>query len=119
MENVIPELLKWMDGASVAVYKEMVRVIRSMLDTRDTCLKLKPNLIDKNWDLVVYSDSDWARDVENYISVNGFIISFLRVPICWRSKGKKGVTLSSSKVEYLAMLKAVKEIRFIFFFLTS
>jgi hypothetical protein len=48
MENVIPELLKWMDGASVAVYKEMVRVIRSMLDTRDTCLKLKPNLIDKN-----------------------------------------------------------------------
>jgi hypothetical protein len=41
-------------------YKEMISVIRFVLDTRDTCLKLKPNLDDENWNLVLYSDSYWA-----------------------------------------------------------
>jgi hypothetical protein len=72
--NVVRELSNFMDGASIAAYKEMIRVISFVLDTRDTCLKLKPNLDDENWDLVVYSDTDWAGDVENRISVTGFII---------------------------------------------
>jgi hypothetical protein len=49
--------------------------------------------------------------------VTGFIIYLLSVPICWRSKGQKGVTLSSSKAEYIAMLEAVKEICFTYFLL--
>jgi hypothetical protein len=77
---------------------------------------LKPNLDDKNWDLVVNSDSDWARDVKNCISLTRFIIYLLGVPICWRSKGQNG-TLSSSEAEYMAMSEAVKEIRFIFYLL--
>jgi hypothetical protein len=64
-----------------------------------------------------YSDSDWARGPENRISVTGFIIYLLGAPICWRSKGQKGVTLSSSKAEYVAISVAVKEIRFIYFLL--
>jgi hypothetical protein len=91
----------------------MIRVIRFVLDTRDTCLKLKRNLDDENWDLVIYSDGDWAEDIEDRISMTGFIIYLLGVPICWKSKGQKGVTLSSSETEYVAMLEAVKEIRFI------
>jgi hypothetical protein len=39
------------------------------------------------------------------------------VPICWSLKGQKGVTLSSSEVEHVVMLEAVKEIRLIFYFL--
>jgi hypothetical protein len=77
---------------------------------------LKLNLIIQNeWDLVSYSDSDWAGNSETRISVTGFIIDLLGAPICWRSKGQKGVTLSSSESEYVAMLEAVKEIRFIYF----
>jgi hypothetical protein len=41
----------------------------------------------------------------------------LGASICWRSKGQKGVTLSSSEAEYVAMSEAVKEIRFIYFLL--
>ena len=43
----------------------------------------------------------------------------LGFPNCWRSKAQKGVSLSSSEAEYVAMSEAVKEIRFIFYFLTS
>jgi hypothetical protein len=88
---------KYMDGASIAAYKEMLRVISFVLDTRDTCLKLKTNLDDENWDLVFFRDSDWAGDVENRISVTGFIIYLLGILLCWRSKGQMGVTLSSSE----------------------
>jgi hypothetical protein len=102
-----------MDGASIEAYKEMIRVIRFVLDTRDTCLKLKPNLDGENWDLVIYSDSDWATDIENQIIVTGFIIFLLGVPICWRSKGQKELTLSNSEAEYMVMSEAVKEICFL------
>jgi hypothetical protein len=91
--------------------------VKLVLDTKDYCLKL--NLICENeeWYLVSYSDSDWAGNPEARISMTGFIIYFLGAPICWRSKGQKGVTLSSSKAEYIAMSEAVKEICFIYFLL--
>jgi hypothetical protein len=50
-----------MDDVNIAAYMEMIRVIRFVLDTRDTCFKFKPNLDDENWELVVYSDSDWPE----------------------------------------------------------
>jgi hypothetical protein len=67
--------------------------------------------------LVSYSDSDWAGNPETRISVTGFIIYLLVAPICWRSKGQKGETLSSSKSEYIAISEVVKDIRFIYFLL--
>jgi hypothetical protein len=103
-----------MVGASIAAYKEIIRVIKFLLDTRNFCLKLKLNLDNENWDLVVYNDSDWAADVENQIIVTGFIIYLLGVPIYWSSKGQLRVTLSNIEAEYVAMSDAVKEIRFIF-----
>jgi hypothetical protein len=68
----------------------------------------------KDWDLVSYCDSDWAGDAETRISVTGFIIYLLGVPICWKSKGQKGVTISSSKAEHVAIAEAVKKIQFIY-----
>jgi hypothetical protein len=49
--------------------------------------------------------------------VTGFIIYLLGVPICWRSKGQKGVTLSRSEAEYMAVSEALKEILYIFYLL--
>ena len=108
-----------MDGASHAAYKEMLRVMKFVLDTKQYCLKIQPKDEGKEWDLVSYCDSDWDGDAETRISVTGFIIYLLGVPICWRSKGQKGVTLSSSEAEYVAISEAVKEIRFIYYLLES
>jgi uncharacterized membrane protein len=69
--------------ADVAAYKEMIRVIRSLFDTRDSCLKLKAYFYDENVGLMVYNFIYWDGDVKNRISVTGFIISLLGVPICW------------------------------------
>jgi len=65
------------------------------------------------WNLVSFSDSDWAGDKDNRRSVNGFVIFLCGVPIVWRSKQQKTVALSSSEAEYVAISEAVKEILFV------
>jgi hypothetical protein len=114
LANIVCELTNFMDDARVVSYKEIIRVIRFVLDTRDTCLSFKPNLGDENCELVVYSDIYRAGDVENRISVIGFIIYWLGVPIYWRSRGQKGMTMSDSEAKNAVISASVKEIRFIF-----
>jgi hypothetical protein len=60
-----------------------------------------------------FCDSDWAGDSEKRISLTGFIVYLMNVLVYWRSKTQRGVTLSSSKDEYVAILKALKDIKFI------
>ena len=38
----------------------------------------------------------------------------MNVPVCWRSKSQRGVTLSSSEEESVAISEAVKKIKFIY-----
>ena len=117
--NVVRELSKCADGATPAAYKELMRVIKFVLDTKNHALKIEPKMDEEEWDLVVYSDSDWAGDPDNRISITGFIVYLLGVPICWRSKGQKGATLSSSEAEYVALSEAAKEIKFVYYILRS
>jgi hypothetical protein len=65
----------------------------------------------------VFCDSDWAGDSERRISVTGFILYLMNVPVFWRSKAQKGDTLSSSEAENVVMSKAVKEVKFIYYLL--
>jgi hypothetical protein len=40
--NVLRQLATCMEGATLAVYKKLLRVIRFVLDTKLLCLKIKP-----------------------------------------------------------------------------
>jgi hypothetical protein len=44
--------------------------------------------------------TDWAGDPETRVSMTGFIIYLLNVPIFWRSKSQKGVTLLSTEASH-------------------
>jgi glutamine synthetase adenylyltransferase len=62
--NVVRELSKCMDGANLAAYKEMLRVIKFILDTKEYCLKLASVMETEEWDIVSFGDSNWAGDPE-------------------------------------------------------
>jgi len=113
--NAVRELTKCMDGATMAAYKEMLRLIKFVLSTKTWGLKIMPKTPDGTvkWNLVSFSDSDWAGDKDNRRSINGFIIFLCGVPIVWRSKQQKTVALSSSEAEFVAISEAVKEILFV------
>jgi hypothetical protein len=113
--NAVQELSKVMDGATQAAMKEMKRVIKFVLDTRNFGLKIEPKVDNKtdDWVMVVYTDSDYAGDKDNWLSVSGFIIFLLGVPIMWRSKAQRSVSLSSAEAEFCSLSDAAKEIKFV------
>jgi hypothetical protein len=53
-----------------------------------------------------------CRESNQYDRIHYLLIG---VPICWTSKAQKGVALSSSEEEYVAMPEAVNDIIFIFY----
>jgi hypothetical protein len=114
--NIVKELSNCMDRATMGTYLEMLRVVKFVIDTKNFCLKIRPKAKIKNWSLHVFSDSDWAGDSETRISVTGFMVYLMNVPICWQSKAQS-VTLSSSEAEYVAISESVKEIKFVYYLL--
>jgi len=117
--NAVRELSKVMDEPTLAALKELKRVIKYVLDTKNYGLRIEPRQYEDRWELIMFSDSDYGGDKDTRISVGGFVLYFLGVPISWKSKGQKSVTLSSAEAEYVAMSEAVKEIRFAYQILVS
>jgi hypothetical protein len=120
ISNIVRELSKCIASATWGAYNELLRVIKFVIDTKTFGLKIQPKL-DNNlgWYLKIFCDSNWAGDPKTRMSVTGFIIYLLSVSICWHSKSQKGVTLSSTEAEYVAISKAIKELKFIYYLLSD
>jgi hypothetical protein len=43
------------------------------------------------------------------------MVYLMNIPVCWRSKTERGLTLQSNEAEYVVISAAVKEIRFMYF----
>ena len=71
------------------------------------------------FEVVVYSDSDWAGDAETRKSISGYVIFLMGCPIFWKSRQQNVVGLSSSEAELYACIDAVKEVKFIIQILMS
>jgi hypothetical protein len=81
-------------------------VIKSVIDTKNFDLKIQPKLDNNN---------DYANDPETRVSVTGFIIYLLDLPIYSKSKSQKGVTLSNTDARYVTVSEPVKEIKFVYY----
>ena len=60
-------------------------------------------------DLIGYSDSDWAGDLDDRKSVSGYMFKLCGAPISWRSKNQTSVALSTAEAEYVALFIATQE----------
>jgi len=52
---------------------------------------------------------DYAGNLDKRRSTTGYILTLFKAPVSWRSTWLSTVTLSTMKVEYLAMTEAMKE----------
>ncbi|XP_073219605.1 secreted RxLR effector protein 161-like [Cicer arietinum] len=52
--------------------------------------------------LLAYTDSDYARDVDDRKSTSGYVFMLSEAAMCWSSKKQAIVTLSSTEAEYVA-----------------
>ena len=73
--NSVHESSKVLDRAYPTVFKEMLCVIKFILDTKNYGLKFVLNL-DKHaiWDFICYSDSDYAGDPDSHQIVSIYIL---------------------------------------------
>ena len=119
--NAVRELSKALRAPGMAAYKGLLRLIKFVLDTKELAIRIKPVPFGEEnvWEIVCFSDSDYASDVETRISVAGFILYVMGVPVSWKSKAMKAVTLSSLEAEYVAMSEAAKEVKFVYQLMTS
>ena len=100
--NPVRELSKTMDAPAPVHLKEMYKVIRFVLSTKDYGLMFE-----------LRKDMKKSSDKETRISVFGYIIYFCGIAIAWRSKGMKSAVLSTTEAEYMALSEVVKELKFI------
>jgi Reverse transcriptase (RNA-dependent DNA polymerase) len=109
--NSVRELSKVADGATPCHWKNLMRTIKYVLDTKEKALKVEPKLDTNNiFFLEGISDSEYAGDKDTRISVYGYIVYFCGAPISWKSKSGRSVTLSSTEAEYFALSELAKEI---------
>ena len=86
-------------------------VIKFILDTKNHGLNFEPHL-NKNvmLDVVCYSNSDYAGYTDLRNSLSGYILYVSIIPIRWRSKALRSITLSSSEAELAMFSKAMKKL---------
>ena len=64
LANMTRELSKANDGANPAAYKELLCVIKYVLDMKNLGLMIKPTGNSKEpWEIVCFSDSNYAEDL--------------------------------------------------------
>jgi len=63
--------------------------------------------------LTVFCDSGYAGDVDSQISMTGFCMFLMGIPVSWKSCLQKSMMLSSSKAEFVMLSEVVKEVKFI------
>lgn len=67
----------------------------------------------------VYSDSDWAQDVDDRKSVSGWVVKIAGGPVSWQSKKQPTRALSSCEAEFISLCEATREVIWLTQFLTE
>jgi hypothetical protein len=63
----------------------------------------------ETFDLIGYSDSDWASDIITRKSTTGYLFMMAGGAISWKSRLQPTVAISSSEAEYMALSYAAQE----------
>lgn len=114
--NAVRELSKVNDGTMKAYQKELLRLIKFVVDTKDWMLKYELKDESKNankWVLKAFCDSDFAGDKDNRLSVAGYGVYIYGCLVVWKSRALRTHALSSTEAEYLALSEVCCEILFI------
>ena len=103
-----------MERASTNDLSALMKMIKYVLETKERGLKMRPIQNVKNiFTVLGYCDSDYATDRDTRKSVTGYIVYLNGVPVSWRSRSQRAVTLSTAESEYYAISEICSEIIFI------
>lgn len=82
------------------------RILQYLRGTLGRGLHFKKN---SNWDIEVYTDSDWAGCISDKKSSTGYCSFMWRNMVTWRSKNQPVVARSGAEVEFRVMAQGICE----------
>ena len=91
LANMTREILKAKNGAEAAAFKELLPVIKHVLDTKNIEPTGDSN---KLWEIICFSNSNYAGDLVSRRRICGFILYELGILDSWQSKSQKSVSFS-------------------------
>ena len=83
--------------------KWILRYLHGTVDMKLYFGSDKPNLVG-------YSDSDMAGDIDSRKSTSGYLINFVGGVVAWQSRLQRCVALSTTEAEFIAIIEACKEL---------
>ena len=98
-------LCEFQSNPSEEHWKCLKRILRYIKGTLDKKLVFK----DSKEIMYVFSDSDYANNLNDRKSVSGYSIEVFGCLVSWSSKKQNCVTLSSTEAEYVALCHSVTE----------
>lgn len=81
------------------------RIIRYLITTKDVSI-----VYENGTELIGYSDSDFAGDIDSRKSNTGYLFLMNGGPVTWASRKQNTVALSTTESEYMAASDAAREI---------
>ena len=63
--------------------------------------------------LCTYTDSDWARNKNDYCSITGNLLKIAGGAVLWMTQTQKSVALSSTEAEYMAMASSARQVMWV------
>lgn len=106
ISHAVGVVAKFNSGPNEAHLTAVKRILRYLKGTSDITLKYKKGEKDE---LLVYSDADYAGDVDDRHSTTGNLFLMSGGPVSWTSKKQPIVTLSTAEAEYVALSTATQE----------
>ncbi|KAG8496328.1 hypothetical protein CXB51_009093 [Gossypium anomalum] len=103
---VVSLLSRFMHCCDVVHFKAAKRVLRYVKGTLNYGVNFEKA---KELKLIGYSDSDWARSIDDMKSTSGYFFTLGSRVFCWSSKKQQTIAQSTAKAEYIAAAAAVNQ----------
>jgi len=100
---VVSLISRFMDTLKSTHWQAGKRILRYIAGTIDFGIRYTSNL---NFELIGYTDSDFAGSIDDRKSTSGYVFSLGSRSVAWASKKQPIVTLSSTEAEYVAGVAA-------------
>ena len=111
ISNSVRELSKANNKANYAHYKQMLRAVKSVINTKNRMLKL--GLQKRKWEFKCMCDCNYAGDKDNRLNVTGYCIYVNGCLVLLKSRAQRSQILSCTEAEYVGLSEICSEILFV------
>lgn len=97
---------RYLNNPTISRWNAVKRILKYLLGTSDLGITYRK---EESFNLVGFSDSDYASDYNTRHSTSGYLFKLCGGPVTWSSKKQSSVCLSTTEAEYVAAAQAAKE----------